>query len=259
MPIDTAEEVSAYEAGGVLQRFAKISAWSVAPHKSPPRRRLVRRKRQSPPEQVRDDTNNCAKVQRLRFDPHRPLNQKSPPPGARRHVQGVFSADGPARRSAAPRAILLRVIGSPDPTATQIDGMGAATSTSKTVILPRATNPTTTSITCSARCRSTSLSWTGAAIAAIFRRGRPFAISNGLVDPSRVPRTAAVVRIWQANIRNHHRARAHRGTARCRKPAISNPDGDLPAAEVQLSSWTPPPRKPGAEGAMFPTGQSVTT
>jgi 2-methylaconitate cis-trans-isomerase PrpF len=55
---------------------------------------------------------------------------------------------------AARDAILLRVIGSPDPYGKQIDGMGGATSsTSKTVILSKSTRLITMSITCSVRCR----------------------------------------------------------------------------------------------------------
>ena len=61
---------------------------------------------------------------------------------------------------------------------------------------------TTTSTTSTARCRSTRRSSTGAATAATSRPRRARSrISNGLVDPARVPRDGTcTVRIWQANI-----------------------------------------------------------
>jgi 2-methylaconitate cis-trans-isomerase PrpF len=66
---------------------------------------------------------------------------------------------------AARDALLMRVIGSPDPYGKQIDGMGGATSsTSKTVILSsQCAGRITTSTTCSARCRSSKafVDWSG--------------------------------------------------------------------------------------------------
>src|SRR5450830_1669452 len=105
---------------------------------------------------------------------------------------------GPARD-----ALLLRVIGSPDPYGKQIDGMGGATSsTSKTVILSKSDRPghdvdylfgqvsiDTAFVDWSGNCGNLS-----AAVG-------PFAISNGLIDPDRVPiNGTCIVRIWQANI-----------------------------------------------------------
>ncbi len=72
---------------------------------------------------------------------------------------------------AARDALLMRVIGSPDPYGKQTDGMGAATSsTSKTVILAKVHALIMTWIICLARSRSTSLLSTGAATAATYPR-----------------------------------------------------------------------------------------
>ena len=63
---------------------------------------------------------------------------------------------------AARDALLLRVIGSPDPYGKHTDGMGGATSsTSKTVILSKTSSRIMMSITCLDRCLSISLSSTG--------------------------------------------------------------------------------------------------
>ena len=105
---------------------------------------------------------------------------------------------------AARDALLLRVIGSPDPYGKQIDGMGGATSsTSKTRDpVEEQRGPTTTSTTCSARCPSTRPSSTGAATAATCPppSGRSRS-ATAWSTPSRVPHDGiATVRIWQANI-----------------------------------------------------------
>ena len=100
-------------------------------------------------------------------------------------------------------AILLRVIGSPDPYAKHTDGMGGATSsTSKTVILDKSDKPEhdVDYLFGQVAIDKPFVDWSGncgnltAAVGA-------FAISQGLVDPSRVPQNGiAVVRIWQVNI-----------------------------------------------------------
>ena len=63
---------------------------------------------------------------------------------------------------AARDALLLRVIGSPDPYGKHTDGMGGATSsTSKTVILSKTSSRITMLITCLDRCLSIRPSSTG--------------------------------------------------------------------------------------------------
>jgi len=68
---------------------------------------------------------------------------------------------------AARDALLMRVIGSPDPYGKQIDGMGGATSsTSKTVIVSKSTAKTMTLTTCLAKSQLTAPLLTGAATVA---------------------------------------------------------------------------------------------
>src|ERR1700684_2761824 len=105
-------------------------------------------------------------------------------------------AHGPARD-----ALLLRVIGSPDPYGKQIDGMGAATSsTSKTVILAKSSKPDhdVDYLFGQVAIDKAFVDWSGNCGNLSAAVG-PFAISNGLVDAARVPRDGiAVIRIWQA-------------------------------------------------------------
>jgi 2-methylaconitate isomerase len=104
---------------------------------------------------------------------------------------------------AARDALLLRVIGSPDPYGKQIDGMGGATSsTSKTVIVSRSTraNHDVDYLFGQVSIDKPFVDWSGNCGNLSAAVG-PFAISNGLVDAKRLPRDGvAVVRIWQANI-----------------------------------------------------------
>ena len=104
---------------------------------------------------------------------------------------------------AARDALLLRVIGSPDPYGKQIDGMGGATSsTSKTVILSKSTRPDhdVDYLFGQVSIDKAFVDWSGNCGNLSAAVG-PFAISNGLVDASRMPQNGvATVRIWQANI-----------------------------------------------------------
>lgn len=104
---------------------------------------------------------------------------------------------------AARDALLMRVIGSPDPYGKQIDGMGGATSsTSKTVILSKSTRPDhdVDYLFGQVSIDKPFVDWSGNCGNLSAAVG-PFAISNGLVDASRVPQNGtAIVRIWQANI-----------------------------------------------------------
>src|SRR4051812_13879962 len=100
-------------------------------------------------------------------------------------------------------ALLLRVIGSPDPYAKQIDGMGAATSsTSKTVILSRSARPDhdVDYLFGQVSIDSAFVDWSGNCGNLSAAVG-PFAIAQGLIDRARVPQNGiCTVRIWQANI-----------------------------------------------------------
>jgi len=158
-------------------------------------------------------------------------------------------------------ALLLRVIGSPDPYGKQIDGMGGATSsTSKTVILSASTRADhdVDYLFGQVSIDKAFVDWSGncgnlsAAVGA-------FAISGGLVAPARVPRDGmAVVRIWQANIGKTIIAHIPMSNGEVQETGDFELDGvTFPAAEVQLEFMDPAAEEEGAGGSMFPTGRLV--
>ena len=158
-------------------------------------------------------------------------------------------------------ALLLRVIGSPDPYGKQIDGMGGATSsTSKTVILSASTRADhdVDYLFGQVSIDKAFVDWSGncgnlsAAVGA-------FAISGGLVAPARVPRDGmAVVRIWQANIGKTIIAHIPMTNGEVQETGDFELDGvTFPAAEVQLEFMDPAAEEEGAGGSMFPTGRLV--
>ncbi|GJI99335.1 putative methylaconitate Delta-isomerase PrpF [Duganella caerulea] len=162
---------------------------------------------------------------------------------------------------AARDALLLRVIGSPDPYGKQIDGMGGATSsTSKSVILAKSTKPDhdVDYLFGQVSIDKAFVDWSGncgnlsAAVGA-------FAISGGLVDAARVPRDGmAVVRVWQANIGKTIIAHVPMTNGEVQETGDFELDGvTFPAAEVQLEFMDPAAEEEGAGGSMFPTGQLV--
>ena len=162
---------------------------------------------------------------------------------------------GPARD-----ALLLRVIGSPDPYGKQIDGMGGATSsTSKAVILSKSTKPDhdVDYLFGQVAIDKAFVDWSGncgnlsAAVGA-------FAISNGLVDASRIPQDGmATVRIWQANIGKTIVSQTPMRKGAVQETGDFELDGvTFPAAEVQLE-FIDPADEGEDGGAMFPTGNLV--
>ena len=162
---------------------------------------------------------------------------------------------------AARDALLLRVIGSPDPYGKQIDGMGGATSsTSKTVILSKSDRPDhdVDYLFGQVSIDKSFVDWSGncgnlsAAVGA-------FAISGGLVDAARVPRDGmAVVRVWQANIGKTIIAHIPMTNGEVQETGEFELDGvTFPAAEVMLEFMDPAAEEEGGGGAMFPTGQLV--
>ncbi|MEN5031923.1 2-methylaconitate cis-trans isomerase PrpF [Pseudomonas sp. Ps21-P2] len=158
-------------------------------------------------------------------------------------------------------ALLLRVIGSPDPYAKQIDGMGGATSsTSKTVILSKSekADHDVDYLFGQVAIDKPFVDWSGNCGNLSAAVG-PFAISNGLVDPSRIPRNGvAVVRIWQANIGKTIIAHVPMTDGAVQETGDFELDGvTFPAAEVQLEFMDPAADEEGAGGSMFPTGNLV--
>ncbi|MBC3207854.1 2-methylaconitate cis-trans isomerase PrpF [Pseudomonas sp. SWRI111] len=163
---------------------------------------------------------------------------------------------GPARD-----ALLLRVIGSPDPYDKQIDGMGGATSsTSKTVILSKSTRADhdVDYLFGQVSIDKPFVDWSGncgnlsAAVGS-------FAISNGLVDASRIPHNGvAVVRVWQANIGKTIIAHVPITHGEVQETGDFELDGvTFPAAEVQVEFMDPAAEEEGGGGSMFPTGNLV--
>ena len=157
--------------------------------------------------------------------------------------------------------ILMRVIGSPDPYGKQIDGMGAATSsTSKTVILSKSSTPEhdVDYLFGQVSIDKDFVDWSGNCGNLSAAVG-PFAISNGLVDASRVPKNGvAVIRIWQANIRKTIISHVPITNGQVQETGDFELDGvTFPAAEVQLEFMDPAAEEEGAGGAMFPTGNIV--
>ncbi len=163
---------------------------------------------------------------------------------------------------AARDALLLRVIGSPDPYGKQIDGMGAATSsTSKTVILSKSTRADhdVDYLFGQVSIDKPFVDWSGNCGNLSAAVG-PFAISNGLVDANRVPANGiATIRIWQQNINKTIVAHVPMTDGAVQETGDFELDGvTFPAAEVQLEFMDPAAEEPGAEGgAMFPTGNLV--
>ncbi|EPJ97910.1 2-methylaconitate cis-trans isomerase PrpF [Pseudomonas sp. CFII68] len=162
---------------------------------------------------------------------------------------------------AARDALLLRVIGSPDPYEKQIDGMGGATSsTSKTVILSKSTRADhdVDYLFGQVSIDKPFVDWSGncgnlsAAVGS-------FAISSGLVVPGRIPQNGvAVVRIWQANIGKTIIAHVPITDGAVQETGDFELDGvTFPAAEVQLEFMDPAAEEEGGGGSMFPTGNLV--
>jgi probable AcnD-accessory protein PrpF len=162
---------------------------------------------------------------------------------------------------AARDALLMRVIGSPDPYGKQTDGMGAATSsTSKTVILAKSTRPEhdVDYLFGQVSIDKPFVDWSGNCGNLSAAVG-PFSISNGLVDPSRIPKNGiATVRIWQANIGKTIISHVQMTDGAVQETGDFELDGvTFPAAEVQLEFMDPAAEEEGGGGAMFPTGNIV--
>ncbi len=158
-------------------------------------------------------------------------------------------------------ALLMRVIGSPDPYGKQTDGMGAATSsTSKTVILAKSTRPDhdVDYLFGQVSIDKPFIDWSGNCGNLSAAVG-PFSISNGLVDASRIPKNGiATVRIWQANIGKTIVAHVQMTDGAVQETGDFELDGvTFPAAEVQLEFMDPAAEEEGGGGAMFPTGNLV--
>ncbi|HHC6562377.1 TPA: 2-methylaconitate cis-trans isomerase PrpF [Vibrio parahaemolyticus] len=176
--------------------------------------------------------------------------------------KGVFFnlEDLPAEAQVAGEArdkLLLRVIGSPDPYAKQIDGMGGATSsTSKTVIVSRSSQDDhdVDYLFGQVSIDKPFVDWSGncgnlsAAIG-------PFAIHAGLIQQDRIPENGIVtVRVWQVNICKTILVHVPIVNGFVQETGEFELDGvTFPAAEIQVDFVDPA----DGEGSMFPTGNLV--
>lgn len=153
--------------------------------------------------------------------------------------------------------LLLRVIGSPDPYAKQIDGMGGATSsTSKTVIVSRSSQDDhdVDYLFGQVSIDKPFVDWSGncgnlsAAIG-------PFAIHAGLIPQDRIPENGIVtVRVWQVNISKTILVHVPIVNGFVQETGEFELDGvTFPAAEIQVDFVDPA----DGEGSMFPTGNLV--
>ncbi len=156
---------------------------------------------------------------------------------------------GPARD-----ALLLRVIGSPDPYGKQIDGMGGATSsTSKVVVITPSCRPDcdVDYLFGAPAIEAPVIDWSGNCGNLSAAVG-PFAISEGLVE---APCDGlATVRIWQANLGKRILAHVPMVNGEVQEEGDFRFDGvAFPAAEVVLDFLDPT----GTDGSVLPSGQLV--
>jgi probable AcnD-accessory protein PrpF len=156
--------------------------------------------------------------------------------------------------------LLLRVIGSPDPYGAQIDGMGGATSsTSKTVILAKSSKADhdVDYMFGQVSIDKAFVDWSGNCGNLTAAVGS-FAISNGLVDASRIPQNGhCVVRIWQTQIKKTIIAHVPITDGAVQETGDFELDGvTFPAAEVQIE-FLDPAEEGDEGGSMFPTGNLV--
>jgi len=155
--------------------------------------------------------------------------------------------------------LFQRVIGSPDPYAAQIDGMGGATSsTSKCVILSKSSRPghdvdylygqisiDKDFVDWSGNCGNLS---TGAGA---------FAIHAGYIDAARLKDGVCTVRIWQANISKTIIAHVPVTNGQVQETGDFELDGvTFPAAEIVLEFMDPSDDSEEG-GSLFPTGNLV--
>ncbi len=156
-------------------------------------------------------------------------------------------------------AILLRVIGSPDPYVKQIDGMGGATSsTSKVVLVSPSTRPDcdVDYLFGAVSIDTPVVDWSGNCGNLTSAVG-PFAIARGLVAAPQ-DGGVAVVRIWQANIGKKIVAHVPIAGGEVQEVGDFELDGvTFPAAEIKLEFLDPGADEDSEGGAMFPTGHMI--
>ena len=156
-------------------------------------------------------------------------------------------------------ALLLRMIGSPDPYGKHTDGMGGATSsTSKVVIVSKSqqADHDVDYLFGQIAIDKPFVDWSGncgnlsAAVA-------PFAISQDLLPSESIPENGEIsVRIWQANINKTIVAKVPISARAVQETGDFQLDGvTFPAAEIEVAFL-----QPGAsDSPLFPTGELIDT
>lgn len=158
--------------------------------------------------------------------------------------------------------LFMRVIGSPDPYAKHIDGMGGATSsTSKCVILSKSSQPNhdVDYLYGQVSIDKAFVDWSGNC-GNLSTAAGAFAIHAGLVDAERIPQNGVcVVRIWQANINKTIIAHVPVTNGQVQELGDFDLDGvTFPAAEIVLEFLDPADEGEGeGGGSMFPTGNLI--
>ncbi|MCX7032633.1 MAG: 2-methylaconitate cis-trans isomerase PrpF, partial [Arenimonas sp.] len=160
---------------------------------------------------------------------------------------------------AARDALLMRVIGSPDPYGKHTDGMGWATSsTSKCVIISSSAQPghDVDYLYGQVSIDTAFVDWSGNCGNLSTAVG-PFAIANGFIDRARLPENGTfAVKVWQANIGKTIIVHVPIANGQVQETGDFELDGvTFPAAEIVLEFIDPADEGEGeGGGAMFPTG-----
>lgn len=156
--------------------------------------------------------------------------------------------------------IFQRVIGSPDPYAAHIDGMGGATSsTSKCVILSKSTRPDhdVDYLYGQISIDKDFVDWSGNC-GNLSTAAGAFAIHAGYIDAERLAQDGiCTVRIWQANISKTIIAHVQVRDGQVQETGDFELDGvTFPAAEIILEFLDPSDDSEDG-GSLFPTGNLV--
>ncbi|MDO4709330.1 MAG: 2-methylaconitate cis-trans isomerase PrpF [Pseudomonadota bacterium] len=162
---------------------------------------------------------------------------------------------------AARDALLMRVIGSPDPYAQHIDGMGGATSsTSKCVIVSPSARPghDVDYLYGQVAIGEAFVDWSGNCGNLSSAVG-PFAIANGMIPAERLHDGMVEVRIWQANIGKTILAHVPVKDGQVLELGDFMLDGVAFAAAEIVLEFIDPSDDGEDGGAMFPTGNVVDT
>jgi hypothetical protein len=159
-------------------------------------------------------------------------------------------------------ALLMRVIGSPDPYGKHTDGMGGATSsTSKCVIISNSTQPghDVDYLYGQVSIDTAFVDWSGNCGNLSTAVG-PFAIANGFIDAARLPRDGLfAVKVWQANIGRTIIVHVPVTNGEVQETGDFELDGvTFPAAEIVLE-FIDPADEGDDGGALFPSGNLTDT